>query len=171
MGQSLGGRKSITFPSLPTTQEGFEALPQAGMQSPYDTAALFVVALNAYQYSKDVCHSMMNFLRGPQPMSGMDISFLAERMSDKASYLAKSYFAGATAQNNYTPTEPYTVVVSDNPYSFPDGTTAKLFVQCGGADSPRPISMRLAKDGKWYLWEYSSLLVGIRQPESTNPWA
>jgi len=30
--------------------------------------------------------------------------------------------------------------------------------------------MRNAKDGKWYLWE-QFLLVGIRPPESTNPWA
>jgi hypothetical protein len=30
--------------------------------------------------------------------------------------------------------------------------------------------MRKAKDGKWYLWE-QFILVGIRQPESANPWA
>ena len=32
------------------------------------------------------------------------------------------------------------------------------------------IAMRLAKDGKWYLWE-QFILADIRQPESMNPWA
>ena len=41
---------------------------------------------------------------------------------------------------------------------------------CGGADSPRPVKLRLAKDGRWYLWE-QYLLTGIREPESSNPWA
>ena len=40
----------------------------------------------------------------------------------------------------------------------------------GGADSSRDVLLRKAKDGKWYLWE-QFLLVGIRKPESSNPWA
>ena len=47
---------------------------------------------------------------------------------------------------------------------------AKLFIRSGGADNPREVLLRLAKDGKWYLWE-QFLLVGIRAPESSNPWA
>lgn len=47
----------------------------------------------------------------------------------------------------------------------------KLFIPSGGADAPRPIQLRKAKDGKWYLWEYSSILLDIRKPESSNPWA
>ena len=46
----------------------------------------------------------------------------------------------------------------------------KLFIASGGADSPRQVEVRLAKDGKWYLWE-QFLLSDIRQPESANPWA
>jgi len=45
-----------------------------------------------------------------------------------------------------------------------------LYLQSGGADSPRGVQLRLAKDGKWYLWE-QYLLADIRPPESTNPWA
>jgi len=171
MEQPTGGIKSVVFASLPVTLAGFEALPQAALQSPYDTAALFVVALNAWQHNRDECVGMINLLKGPEPLNRNDINFLAERMADKATYLANSYFKGATPKNNYAPAEPFTVVIGDNPHSFAVQNVAKLFVNCGGADSPRPISMRLAKDGKWYLWEYSSILVGIRPPESTNPWA
>ena len=47
---------------------------------------------------------------------------------------------------------------------------AKLFLTSGGADSPRYVQLRKAKDGRWYLWE-QFILVGIRPPESTDPWA
>jgi hypothetical protein len=115
---------------------------------------------------------MLNHLKGPQPLSAYDISFIADRMAQngKIDFIAESYFNGATPQNNYTPTEPYTVVVSENPYSYQEQGYAKLYLQSGGADSPRPVNMRQAKDGKWYLWE-QFLLSDIRPPESSNPWA
>ena len=63
-----------------------------------------------------------------------------------------------------------TVRVSENPYSYQEQGYAKLYLYSGGADSPRPVQLRLAKDGKWYLWE-QFLLADIRQPESADPWA
>lgn len=55
-----------------------------------------------------------------------------------------------TPENNYQPKEPYTIIVSENPYSYS--------VQ------------GIAKDGKWYLWE-QYILSDISLPESENPWA
>jgi len=161
------GTQSVSFPTLPTTLAEFQALPQASMGSPYLTAAMFVAALSVYPQNRDESIAMMNFLKGPEPLNAREVSFFKEQVSN---HLPRSYFAGASAKNDYTPSQPYTVVVSDNPHSFGTAGTAKLFVKCGGADSPRPITMRQAKDGKWYLWEHSSLLVGIRTPESSNPW-
>ena len=60
--------------------------------------------------------------------------------------------------------------MSENPYSYQNQGYATLYIRSGGADSPRSVQLRLAKDGKWYLWE-QFILVGIRQPESQNPWA
>ena len=77
---------------------------------------------------------------------------------------------GAVPQNDYTPAEPYTINISENPYSYQEQGYAKLFIQSGGADSPRPVQLRKAKDGKWYLWE-QFLLADIRVPESSDPWA
>ena len=168
MGTFNKGKQSLEFRSLPGTLAEFQALPQAEMQSPYETAAMFIAALSAYPQNKDASIAMINFLKGPEQLSSRDINFLKDQVKD---HLPRSYFSGATPKNNYAPSQPYTVVVSDNPYSFQDPTSAKLFIQCGGADSPRPITLRLAKDGKWYLWEYSALLSGIRAPESANPWA
>ena len=165
--KSSGGKKFIEFTDLPTTLEQFKALPQAGLQSPYETAAMFVVALSLYAQNRDESVAMMNYLRGPVPLSPRDLSLFKTQVT---SYLARSYFAGATPQNDYAPAKPYTVVVSDNPYSYAVEGSAKLFVHCGGADSPRPIETRLAKDGKWYMTGSGALLVGIRIPESANPW-
>jgi hypothetical protein len=172
-GKGSGKSVNVTFNAMPETLAEFQALPQAAMQTPFDTAALFVAALCVYPLSKNECVAMIYFLKGPAPLSNRDISFLSDRMSqnNKATFLGASHLNGATPQNEYAPSEPYTVTVSEDTYSYQQAGYANLKIRSGGADSPRSISMRQAKDGKWYLWEYSSLLTDIRAPESTNPWA
>ena len=129
-----------------------------------------VLALCFYPKDKELCYKMIEFLCGPRQMTGSDKQFIADRFRDK-DYVPRSYFAGATPSNDYQPTAPYTVEVRENQYTYATDGIAKLFIPSGGADDPRPIQLRKAKDGKWYLWEYSSILSGIRQPESSNPWA
>lgn len=129
-----------------------------------------VLAFCFYPKDCELCYRMLDFLRGPRPLNGSDKSFICDRFSDK-DYVPRSYFAGATPNHDYQPVAPYTIEVSENQYSYDEQGYAKLFIKSGGADSPRPIKLRKAKDGKWYLWEYSSILSGIRQPESSNPWA
>jgi hypothetical protein len=173
---SKGVNKSVdvTFSAMPETLAEFQALPQAAMKTPHDTAAMFVAALCVYPLSKDVCVSMLNHLKGPAPLSNRDVAFLADRMSQnsKAPFLGASYFNGATPKNEYAPSKPYTVTVSENTYSNDRKAEGyiTLYIRSGGADAARSITMRQAKDGKWYLWEYSTLLADVRAPESTNPW-
>ena len=159
----------ITFSSLPESYEAFTALPEAKMDNPFSTAALSVLAFCFYPENKDLSLQMLDSLRGPRPLSVMDKQFIADRFRDK-DYVPRSYFVGATPQNNYLPSEPYSIVVSENPYSYQNEGYATLYVSSGGADSPRSVQLRLAKDGKWYLWE-QYLLADIRKPESENPWA
>ena len=170
-GSSSGGNRAVqvVFVNIPETLGAFTALPQAALQNPFDTAALFVVAMCIYPHNKDEAIQMVNYLKGPKPLSTYDLQFLADRMRGKE-YLPGSFLIGANPNNNYVPTQPYTVVVSENPYSYQEEGYAKLFLQSGGADSPRPIQLRLAKDGRWYLWE-QFILSDIRQPEASNPWA
>lgn len=166
-----GGDKSVRveFADIPQSLAAFTALPQAALQTPFDTAALFVVAMSLYSHNKDEALAMVNFLKGPQALSNHELQFIADRMAGK-DYVPRSYFEGAGPGNDYSPTKPYTVTVSENPYSYQEESYAKLFIRSGGADSERPIILRLAKDGKWYLWE-QHLLADIRKPESTDPWA
>ena len=150
-------REQFVFTSIPAALDEFTALAPADIKTPFETAAMTVIALCVYPYNQELSVQMLNFLRGPRPLNGAEISFINDRFRS-ADYVPRSYFDGATPQNDYTPQEPYTITVSDGPYSS------------GGADSPREVVLRQAKDGKWYLWD-QFLLVGIRQPESTNPWA
>ena len=167
---NLGNKKEkIVFSSLPSSYEEFTSLPQAALSTPFDTAAMTVLAFCYYPQNKDLALQMVNYLRGPRPLSGGDMSFIADRFRD-SDYVPRSYFEGSTPANDYTPAEPYTIVVSENPYSYQNEGYATLYITSGGADSPRSVQMRKAKDGKWYLWE-QFILVGIRQPESSNPWA
>ena len=164
------GTKEIRFSSVPSSLQAFQALPQASMETPYDTAALTVLALSLYPGNRDLSLSALDFLRGPNPLSGIDKQFIADRFTDKKDYVPRSYFNGATPQNDYTPSQPWTVRVSAGPYAWQNEGYAKLELRSGGADSTRQVVLRKAKNGKWYLWE-QYLLPDIRPPESQNPWA
>lgn len=158
----------IIFQKLPETLDDFQSLPQASLLTPFETAALTVLAFCFYPDDKDLSLKMLDYLRGPRPMTPTEKQFIADRFRDR-DYVPRSYFSGAIPKNNYLPSEPYTITVSENPYSYQEENYANLFIRSGGADSPRPVKLRLAKDGRWYLWD-QSLLVGIREPESSNPW-
>ena len=164
-------RETFIFAALPESLAEMQALPEAKLDTPYQTAALTVLALCAYAADKQTGIEMLNWLRGPRPLNGHDISFLNDRFRDSKTYLPFTYFAGSTPDNNYTPTKPYTIILESNHVSGEETGYMKLFIPCGGADSPRPIKLRQrGSDGKWFLWE-QYLLTGIRTPMGTDPWA
>lgn len=168
---NLGNKsETFTFAQLPESVDQLKALPEASLDSPFKTAALTVCALCAYAADKQIGIEMLNFLKGPKPLSTFEISFLDDRFRDGKTYVPFSYFKGATPDNNYTPTEPFTVTISSNPYSDANEGYMKLFIRSGGADNPREVVMRMKGDGRWFLWE-QFLLVGIRIPKSADPWA
>lgn len=164
-------RKSFSFAALPSTPEELKALPEAKMDDPFKTAALTLCALCAYSKNREAGVEMLNFLRGPRPLSPFELSFLKDRMMDGKDYVARSYFNGATPENDYTPSVPYTVQIESNQYSeLEGGNYMKLLLKSGGADSLRSVTLRKTGSGIWYLWE-QCLLVDIRVPKSQDPWA
>ncbi len=147
------------------------------MQDPFKTAGLAVHAICAYDpNNKEIFFDMLSKLMGEaQEISNLMKSNINERMSqnDKWPYIGKSYFVGATPDNDYTPIEPLSIDVFDNPYSYQNEGYIRLLLRSGGADSERFITLRKMKDGRWVVWSDSilGLLVDIRKPESQNPWA
>ena len=160
----------VTLPTLPTTEQAFATLIQTGTAVPEQVCAYFLCALHLYTQNPDAGLTAMNQLRGPRPMTPYDGQFLRDRLRGKA-YLPHSYFRGATPANNYTPTQPYVVEVLPDPR--PQDVEAgylRFYLKSAGADSPRPMKLR-QKGDQWFLWEYSSILTGIRIPAAEDPWA
>ena len=163
---------TFTFAALPESLAEMQALPEATLDSPFKTAALALCALCAYAADKEIGTEMLNWLRGPKgAMTQMEKQFLSNRFADGHYYIPFSYFNGAKPENDYTPTEPFTVRITANPYSYQEVGFASLWLMSGGADSPRNFKLRKVEStGKWYLWD-QFIMVGIRDPKSNNPWA
>ena len=161
--------ETFTFNALPTNLAELKVLPEAALDTPFKTAALAVCALNVYSTDPDTAIEMLNFLKGPQPLTPFEKQFLHDRFAHQ-NYIPISYFKGAVPSNNYTPSTPFTITVEDNPYSYDNAGYAVLYLSSGGADNARQIKLRQKGDGQWFLWE-QLLLTDIRKKQSEDPWA
>ena len=159
----------VKLNTLPATLAEFQALPRS---TPEEVCAGFLCALNLYTKSPSDGVAAMDLLRGPRPMTPYDSQFLRDRLRGKP-YLPFAYFEGATPENGYQPRVPYTlnVLADPRPQDMEPGYL-RVFLKTAGADSPRPMKLRQkASTGEWFLWEYSSILRGIRIPAAEDPWA
>ncbi|MBQ6554117.1 MAG: hypothetical protein IJR45_07650 [Firmicutes bacterium] len=160
--------ETFTFNSVPAGVQELSLLPEAVLTSPFAAAALSVLAFCRYGEDTQAAIDMINFLKGPQPLSNYDIQFLRDRLAGKG-YKPFSFFEGSSPQNNYTPAVPYTITVSDNPYSYNNEGYATLYLKSSGADSERPVTLR-KKGEQWFLWQIT-FLSDIRTPAADDAWA
>ena len=161
--------ETFTFNKLPTSVEELMSLPEAALSTPFMTAALTVAVLANYENDKQATFAMLDVLHGPSPLTPSTKQFLLDRLGGKM-YVVRSYFGGTSPANDYTPAEPFTVTVKDNPYSYDNEGYVKLFMHSSGADSDREIVLR-RKGEQWMLWDEKFLLGDIRIPKSADPWA
>lgn len=161
----------LAFKKAPADYDEFAAIA-TDLTKPESICALFILALDLYTRDNDAGVAAVNLLRGPRPMNNMEIQFLRDRLRDKK-YLPLAYFDGAAPENGYTPSSPLTIQLYPDPR--PQDCEAgyiRIFLKTKGADSPRPIKLRQKPStGEWFLWEYSSVLTGIRIPTALDPWA
>ncbi|MBR5739142.1 MAG: hypothetical protein IKY02_04055 [Lachnospiraceae bacterium] len=165
---------SYTFEKLPLTAEEMKALPEAALQDPAAVASLIVIALDRYGTDRQACFDMMNFLKGPEPLSETEKQQINNQYMDGRNYTARSYFKGANPENNYTPAAPYRIEPFENPYSREnyDQGYIKIFLTSGGADSPRYVVLRQKKStGQWFANQFIGILTGIRIPKEQDKWA
>jgi hypothetical protein len=168
--ETQNGSETFTFAALPESLAALRALPEAALDSPYKTAALALAALCAFEKDEAAVCEMLDYLKGPEELSALEKQFLRDRLKGKG-WKCLSFFAGATPENGYTPETPYRITVSANPYSFDNENWATLYVQSGGADSPRPVKLRKKPStGQWFLNELQCL-ADIRVPAAQDPWA
>ena len=163
---------TVTFAQLPSSLAELQALPEASLAQPHFAAALTVAALCQYPANPNACLEMLDYLRGPRPLTPYDKQFIRDRFRGK-DYVPRSYFAGTSPDNNYTPAQPYTVTFFENAYSRAEYAQGyiMLHVNSSGADSPHQVKLRLKPStGQWFLWE-QYLLPDIRAPKALDPWA
>ena len=159
------GSKSFTFENLPMTVNDLKPC-----KTPFEAVAMSACAFARYTENREDGLEMLNYLRGPRPLTNSDISFIDEHLKGHE-YLPWSFFKGATPANNYTPSKPYKITVKENPYSYKSKGYATLYVHSGGADSDRAITVRKKEStGEWFLWTHAGFLASIRVPDSEDPW-
>ena len=164
---------TFRFDKLPKTLDEFKALPIFDLTQPQNTAALTLLALCVFPEDKEECFRILDFLNGPKPYTEYEKQFLADRFMDEQSYVPFSYFEGAVPENDYTPDQPYKLVIRENPHSRDDLSIGylTLYFRSGGADTARHVKLRQKEStGEWFLYE-QFLMVGIRKPVSRDPWA
>lgn len=162
--------ETFRFANIPAGLAELQAFPEASMDSAFKTAALVMIALCNLEKNETATFEMLDYLKGPESLSGYEKQFIKERLSGKY-YKTFSFFAGATKENGYTPTVPYTITVSENPYSFDEENWAVMYVTSAGADGPRPIKLRKKPStGQWFLNDIQCL-ADIRTPANADPWA
>ena len=151
------------------------------LQTPQNGAALFVLALLnwAIPEYKSVGEQMLvlsmwedNLVAGHTYKSyGLfraDIERVNRLLPPKG-HIARSYVAGANPANAYS-FNSGSIVVRFRPQDRLVGSVEekqyKVFIWSGGADSARPVTLKRNAKGYWKVFEFSSLTVDIRAPES-----
>jgi len=162
--------ESFTFTSLPTNVAELKVLPEASLDSAFKTTALCIAVLCNWEKDAEATWEMLDFLKGPEKVNEKEKSMLKDRLSGKQ-YKTLSFFKGATPENGYAPSTPYTIMVSENPYSFDEENWATLYVTSGGADAPRPVKLRRKPStNQWFINDIQCL-ADIRIPTEQDAWA
>lgn len=171
---ALGGAglssQSVALSALPESLEELKAMPEASLSSDRAVAALAVAVLCNFERDPDETYRMMDFLRGPRPMNGMDKKFISDRLTGRM-HIIRSFLRGTSPENNYEPSAPYAVEVIEDRNSRLEKDYVKFFLRSSGADSPRPIKLRRKPStGQWFVWE-TPFLSDIRTPQANDAWA
>jgi hypothetical protein len=171
--------QTISIDKIPDSIEEFTEMRDEIAGTPEGGAAMFIVAMNKYVEDEDLGIQFFTLIldmyhlrktsskpnvKGYAP-NVMFNEFL-RRIKSKP-YLPASYISGTSPENKYElPEAPYKIEISRNPYSVvKEGERIKVFVECSGADSARPITLQKNSNDIWKAYEFSSMSLGIREPE------
>lgn len=67
--------KTFVFADYPKNADELKKMPELDFSSPLSTAAFAMLVLLEYDESPENTIEMLNVLKGPQPMNGMDVQF------------------------------------------------------------------------------------------------
>ncbi len=164
---------SVTFNRFPASVEEFkQAREKIGME-PHGAVALQIMAYEMFRRNQRIGMECINLNStntnsGEKSSAVRQLRLLFNNDNSSRPYQMAAYLKGATPENGYSPTKPYTVeVVVDegrgythsNDYQAP---IVKLLVLTKGKERPDPIALVKTKDpkessgGKYFIVSESS---------------
>ena len=170
---------TYTFNALPRNIEELKTLEvndREYFKSPHFVTALFICCLNRLPDNSTDTWEMINYLRTHTATVGEDniMKISKDNTQNVVQNLLendthgfpsvnglRSYFAGSSPDNQYTPTTPYqvTIVEKSDIYVTKDGNLyAKLYVESSGYDDPvGPLKLRKVEGHDWLVYSGESV--------------
>ncbi|GAB4327574.1 MAG: hypothetical protein OHK0038_01270 [Flammeovirgaceae bacterium] len=171
--------QKVTLDKLPTTVDEFIEMRDKIAQTPEGGATTMIVALLLYAQNPEIGLPCLTIaIEKEQLIDGKggykdkvpskSAMYLIEQISkeNKKTYVPRSYFKGTSPENGYElPSGKLELEFSSNSYSGDVKTGKfKIFVKSSGADTARPITLKVNDKGIWKANEFSSLVVGVKAP-------
>jgi hypothetical protein len=170
--------QTITINQIPDSIEAFTQMRNSIATTAEGGAAMLVTAMLKYIEKQDLGLQFFTLtldkgnlsqvtggvhVKGYAPSSS--IQYHIKRLGSLP-YLPASYVAGTSPEQGYRlPSPPYKINIFRNKNSvLQEDKLIKVFVECSGADSSRPVTLKKNDKGIWKASECSSLFVGIRKP-------
>ncbi len=165
----------LELEAIPNTVEAFRKMRDKVAQTPQGGVLMFIVALNMYAKNNsegtkalvlaiDKRYLTLNRKSGMYKNHSIRNFFAFNKVRNKP-YIARSYITSTSPQNNYAVGEaPYTVKMFTTAHSFYHKGRIRIMVSCSGADSERPITVKQNSKGIWKAYEYSTMILGIKDP-------
>lgn len=173
-----GVPKSVKLNAIPTTLEEFDATYNEMATTPEGAIIMFLAAMDIYAQNEELGKKCFALCFHPEKRNGDEpipyfVQFMRSRFhsGDGQSWLARSYFDGATPENGYTPKEPLTLKMksraNDDDYlTDMDADVERRWVNSSGADSERPVQvLRVRGENLYYMFNYAGLASQVRKPK------
>lgn len=115
---TAGQKGTVSFNRFPSTVNEFKQVQQKIGGEPHGAVALGVMAIEMYRRNRSIgleCLKLSNTTTNVQPQVRQFNQLFGNDESYKRPYQMAAYLKGATPENGYNPTRPYTVEVIVDP--------------------------------------------------------
>jgi hypothetical protein len=160
--------------SMITNFNKFKAAWEKDASDPYDSIIYYVIAALNIEKDPKLADAMMTVVVSKRDSMESNSSSSGFKLGKSSAYyigqfqedknIARSY-VGADWQEDYKFDKSNLTMTVTRDQEV-DDKTRKIFIHSGGADSPRPVTVKRNKHGQWKLTSYGSLCVGVRKPAS-----
>jgi hypothetical protein len=173
----------VSVAKVPASVEEFISLRDRLGKTPQGGAAVLLLAMIIYSNGSTLGEQCLvlsldiSQLVEGETYNGYALSARDRRLLEKyigkdsgQAYLPKSYVSGTHREEGYAlPAGKLTFhFFTGKKKKTPDSTQVKVFVECSGTDSPRPIIIARNSKGIWKAVNWRSLVISIKPPPGTG---